>query len=160
MNKTVKGTQLTVAWHVDNLKVSHAQSTVVLDQFIADMMESKFGKETPLNKSRGKVHDYLGMMLDFSKLGEVTVTMIDNIKTKQINDQKFLKSFQKRTFTPRVFFMMPQKICGDQLLHTPQTICSKSLRTQSRSETKRFFMMPQKKWVDQLLHPPQTICSK
>jgi hypothetical protein len=78
MNKIVEGTQLTVAWHVGDLKVSHVQSSVV-DQFIADM-EGEFGKETPLNKSRGKVHDYLGMTLDFSKSGEVTVTMIDYIK--------------------------------------------------------------------------------
>jgi hypothetical protein len=66
---------LTVAWHVDDLKVSHVQSSVV-DQFIADI-DSEFGKETPLNQSRGKVHDYLGMTLDFSNPGEVTVTMID-----------------------------------------------------------------------------------
>jgi hypothetical protein len=78
MNKIVEGTQLTVTWHVDDLKVSHAKPSVV-DQFIADM-EGEFGKETPLNKSRGKVHDYLGMTLDFSKSGEVTVTMIDYIK--------------------------------------------------------------------------------
>jgi hypothetical protein len=57
MNKIVEGTQLTVTWHVDDLKVSHAKSSVV-DQFIDDM-EGEFGKETPLNKSRGKVHDYL-----------------------------------------------------------------------------------------------------
>jgi hypothetical protein len=79
MNKTVAGTQLTVTWHVDDLKVSHVQTTVV-DQFIADM-EGEFGKETPLNQSRGKVHDYLGMTLDFSNPGEVTVTMIDYIKS-------------------------------------------------------------------------------
>jgi hypothetical protein len=78
MNKLVDGKQLTVAWHVDDLKASHVLSTVV-DKFIEDM-ESEFGKETPINKSRGKVHDYLGMRLDFSKPGEVTVTMIDYIK--------------------------------------------------------------------------------
>jgi hypothetical protein len=78
MNKIVEGKQITVAWHVDDLKVSHVQPKVI-DQFIMDM-ESEFGKETPLNKSRGKVHDYLGMTLDFSKPGEVTVTMIDYIK--------------------------------------------------------------------------------
>jgi hypothetical protein len=43
-------------------------------------MEGKFGKETTLNKLRGKAHDYLGMTLDFSKPGEVTVTMVDYIK--------------------------------------------------------------------------------
>jgi hypothetical protein len=78
MNKVVKGTQLTVAWHVDDLKVLHVKSSVV-DQFISDM-EEEFGKETPLNKSRGKVHHDLGMTLNFSKPGEVTVSMIDYIK--------------------------------------------------------------------------------
>jgi hypothetical protein len=53
--------------------------STIVDMFIEDM-ESEFGKETPINKSRGKVHDYLGMRLDFSKPGEVTVTMIDYIK--------------------------------------------------------------------------------
>ena len=67
-----------VTWHVDDLKVSHKMSTIV-DQFIMDM-EDEFGKETPLNKSRGKVLDYLGMTLDFTKPGEVTITMIDYIK--------------------------------------------------------------------------------
>jgi hypothetical protein len=79
MNKTVEDTQLTVAWHVVDLKVSHVQSSAV-DQFIEDM-ESEFGKETPLNQSRGKVHDYLGMTHDFSNTGEVAVTMIDYIKS-------------------------------------------------------------------------------
>ena len=77
MNRIVDGKQLTVTWHVDDLKISHVLSTVV-DSFIEDL-EREFGKETPLSKSRGKVHDYLGMTLDFSKPGEVTVTMIDYI---------------------------------------------------------------------------------
>jgi hypothetical protein len=42
----------------------------VVDQFIADMEGEFGGKETPLNKSRGKVHDYLGMTLDFPKIYE------------------------------------------------------------------------------------------
>ena len=74
----VDGKQLTVAWHVDDLKISHVSAKVV-DDLIADL-DSEFGKETPLSKSRGKVHDYLGMTLDFSVPGQVTVTMIDYIK--------------------------------------------------------------------------------
>jgi hypothetical protein len=61
--------------HVDDLKVSHVLLTVD-DEFIKDI-EDEFSKETPINKLRGKVHDYLGITLDFSKLGKVTVTMID-----------------------------------------------------------------------------------
>jgi hypothetical protein len=59
VNKMVDDKQLTVAWHVDDLKISHVSAKVV-DDFIADL-DSEFGKETPLSKSRGKVHDYLGL---------------------------------------------------------------------------------------------------
>ena len=79
MNKMVQGKQLTVTWHVDDLKVLHKEISTVVDQFIKDM-EDEFGKETPINKSHGKVLDYLGMTLDFTKPGKVMVTMIDYIK--------------------------------------------------------------------------------
>ena len=75
-----------VAWHVDDLKVSHKMSTMV-DQFIKDM-EDEFGKETPINKSCGKVLDYLGMTLDFTKPGEVMITMINYIKAVLHNASK------------------------------------------------------------------------
>jgi hypothetical protein len=78
VNKVVDGKQLTVAWHVDDLKISHVDAKVV-DSLIDDL-DCEFGKETPLSKSRGKIHDYLGMTLDFSTDGQVTVTMIDYIK--------------------------------------------------------------------------------
>mgnify|MGYP001810966654 CR=1 FL=1 len=67
MNKIVEGNQLTVAWHVDDLKVSHIMSTMV-DQFIMNM-EEEFEKETPINKSHGKVHDYLGIDSRLLKTG-------------------------------------------------------------------------------------------
>jgi len=78
-NKMVNGKQLTVAWHVDDLKVSHVEGEVV-SSFIKDM-EAEFGKEAPLNKSEGKIHDYLGMILDYSTPGELKINMIDYIKT-------------------------------------------------------------------------------
>jgi hypothetical protein len=74
----VNGKQLTVVWHVDDLKVSHVDVAVV-DHFISQM-EAEFGKETPLNQSRGKVHDYLGMVLDFTDPGKVAISMIEYIK--------------------------------------------------------------------------------
>jgi hypothetical protein len=78
VNKIVDGKQLTVAWHVDDLKISHMAAGVV-DNLIADL-DSEFGKETPSSKSWGKVHNYLGMTLDFSTPGQVMITMIDYIK--------------------------------------------------------------------------------
>jgi hypothetical protein len=42
--------------------------------------EEAFGKEALLTKTRGKVHDYLGMMLDFSLPGRAKILMIDYIE--------------------------------------------------------------------------------
>ena len=70
-NKMVKGKQLTVVWHVDNLKVLHVNSQVV----------EEFGKEGELNITRGKVHNYLGMRMNFSVKGQVTIDMIDFVQT-------------------------------------------------------------------------------
>ena len=78
VNKVVNGKQLTVAWHVDDLKVSH-QDEAALDEFIA-MMEEEFGKETPLTIARGPIQEYLGMTLDFTEKGKVIVKMSDYIK--------------------------------------------------------------------------------
>ena len=51
VNKMVNGKQLTVAWHVDDLKVSHVEERA-LEDFIA-MMEDEFGRDAPLSVSRG-----------------------------------------------------------------------------------------------------------
>ena len=59
----VEGKQLMVVWHVDNLKVSHHQESVV-ETFISQM-EGEYSKET---LSWGQVHNYLGMTLDFLEL--------------------------------------------------------------------------------------------
>ena len=73
VNKIIDGQQMTVVWHVDDLKVSHVDEKEV-DKFIKQM-EAEFGTEAPLSISRGKVHDYLGMNLDFCVEGEVWINM-------------------------------------------------------------------------------------
>ena len=73
VNKTINGYQMTVVWHVDNLKVSHVDVEEV-DKFILQMDE-EFGADAPLSVSRGKTHDYLGMSLDFCTKGEVQIDM-------------------------------------------------------------------------------------
>ena len=72
-----------MAWHVDDLKVSHAEDSA-LDEFIA-MMEKEFGKSAPLSVSRGPVQEYLGMTMDFSEKGRVVIKMSDYVKT-MLND--------------------------------------------------------------------------
>ena len=73
VNKTINSHQMTVVWHVDDLKVSHADVKEV-DKFI-QQMEETFSTDAPLSVSRGKTHDYLGMSLDFHTKGEVQIDM-------------------------------------------------------------------------------------
>lgn len=77
-NKIVDGTQMTVAWHVDDLKVSHKKITAIRE--FAGQLNDEFGKETPITESYGKKHEYLGMTLDYSTPGEVKIIMSDYIK--------------------------------------------------------------------------------
>ena len=67
VNKTINSHQMTVVWHVDDLKVSHTDVKEV-NKFI-QQMEETFGTDAPLSVSHGKTHDYLGMSLDFHTKG-------------------------------------------------------------------------------------------
>ena len=78
VNKQINGKQCTILWHVDDLKISHVDPEVVTS--IIDIIEAEFGKEAPLTKTRGKVHEYLGMTIDYSTEGKVRFSMIDYVE--------------------------------------------------------------------------------
>jgi Reverse transcriptase (RNA-dependent DNA polymerase) len=77
VNKVVNGKQLTIVWYVDDLKISHVDSTVVDDMI--EILKKEFGQVSNLTVRRGKVHDYLGMKFDFSTPGKVILSMDDYI---------------------------------------------------------------------------------
>ena len=91
-NKVINGAQMTVCLHVDNLKVSHVDLSEV----------TKFGQW--LNKTYriavaehlGKVHDYLGMILDFTMDGCVIVNMAGQSTSKRSS-----RISQRTLWTPR-----------------------------------------------------------
>ena len=77
INKIVSRKQCTVAWYVDNIKMSH-ETQQVLEDLLA-LLNNKFGKEAPLTITRGKIHDYLGMVIDYTAPGKVKFMMRDFI---------------------------------------------------------------------------------
>jgi len=86
-NKTINGRLCTVIWHVDDLKISHVDKKVVED--IIGLLNEKFGKESLLTTTRGKVLEYLGMTLDYSTEGKVKISMynyIDKLLTELPSD--------------------------------------------------------------------------
>jgi hypothetical protein len=45
------------------------------------MFEGVYGsKDAPLTITRGKIHDYLGMKIDFGVKGKVAITMMESIR--------------------------------------------------------------------------------
>ncbi len=77
--KTVEGSQHTILFHVDDVKSSHKKPEVN-DKF-AEWLEDMYGGEHGQVKThRGKIHEYLGMTLDFSEPGKVKIKMIDYVK--------------------------------------------------------------------------------
>ena len=78
-NKVVNGKQLTVASHVDDLMISHEDPRVV-DAFIEWCRQHYEDKEiTAMKPSRGLVHDYLGVIMDYSVPGKLKVSMKDYV---------------------------------------------------------------------------------
>ena len=70
-NKMINGKQMTVAWHIDNLKVSHEDANEVT-KFVNWLKTKCKDKEIGVMKAtRGKVHECLEMTLDFQKKGAV-----------------------------------------------------------------------------------------
>ena len=72
-------TEHTVTWHVDNLKSNHKQSKV---NDIYEWLQEIYGdpKIAPVKATRGKIHEYLGMMLDYTTPVVVKIDMKSHIK--------------------------------------------------------------------------------
>jgi hypothetical protein len=63
---------------MDDMKGSHVEQKV-LDE-ITDQPNEKYGQEIPLTVHHDKVHDYLGMTIDYSEDGKVRSSMPDYIE--------------------------------------------------------------------------------
>jgi hypothetical protein len=70
---------MTVCWHVDDLKVSHVDLSEVTK--FGQWLSRTYGIAVAVAEHRGKVHDYLGMILDFTMEGCVIINMTEYIKT-------------------------------------------------------------------------------
>jgi hypothetical protein len=74
-NRTMNGKQQTVTWHVDDLKSSHVDPKVNDD--FAKWCEATYGSDDlgHVKVVRGKVHDYLAMIMDYTQEGALKVDM-------------------------------------------------------------------------------------
>jgi hypothetical protein len=69
-NCMIQGKQCTIAWYVDDNKISHVDPEVVT--MIIQKMEAAFDKMTV---ARGREHDFLGMHVTFTENNEARICM-------------------------------------------------------------------------------------
>jgi hypothetical protein len=114
-NKKVQGSQQTIVFHVDDLKSSH-KSKSVNDKF-EKWLNSMYSKHGRVTATRGRVHDYLGMELDYGKRGELKINMTKYVKN-MLND-------------------FPVKLGKKDVAKTPAGVNLFNLGTGAKLDTKR-----------------------
>jgi hypothetical protein len=75
---TTHARQQTIVFHVDDLKLSH-KSKSVNDKF-EKWLNSMYGKHGNNIATRGQIHNYLRMELDYQKQGELKINMTKYVK--------------------------------------------------------------------------------
>jgi hypothetical protein len=81
-NKMIHGDHMTICFHVDACKLSHRKTKVMdsMIEYLRQEYESIFEDGSGvMTVSRGKIHKYLGMNLDYNVHGQVKITMFDYI---------------------------------------------------------------------------------
>ena len=63
-NMMINQKQLTVLFHTDDLMMAHFHSIVVTEHIKS--LDEVCGSQDPLTVSRGKIHKYLSVTIDFS----------------------------------------------------------------------------------------------
>jgi hypothetical protein len=70
---------MTFCWHVDDLKASHVKTKVMdrMIKYLRQEYESSIFEDGTgeMVVSRGKIHTYLGMTLDYTVRGPAKITM-------------------------------------------------------------------------------------
>ena len=73
-----KGNQQTIRFHVDDLMASHVDKRANEDLY--QWLQKMYGNYGDVTKHTGKVHDYLGMIIDFREKGKVKFDMTKYVK--------------------------------------------------------------------------------
>ena len=131
-NAVVKGKQITIMHHIDDLLMSHVNARVVTE-FIAKL-EREYGKRDPLTVLRGKVHEYLGMTIDF-RTGDCVMSQFDFLKKMWSDLPENLKGAHRNTPAPESLFKidLDSPVLDDERKEQCHHVTAKSLWLSQRS---------------------------
>ena len=110
----VNNKQHTIVWHVDDVKSSHIDSKVN-DEFLK-WLQMKYGSDNigKVKATRGKVHDYLAMKLDYSETGILKVDMTDYVKSMIQEFPEELTGKVKSPWNTNLFHVDPKSKLLDE----------------------------------------------
>jgi hypothetical protein len=78
-NKMVNGNQIAIQFHVDDLKISQEDQSVIDAVLLG--LNNEFGTmRKPLPATTGLIHGYLGITIDYSESDKVKFTMYDYLE--------------------------------------------------------------------------------
>jgi hypothetical protein len=118
----VNGRQHTVTWHVDDLKSSHVDPKVN-DEFL-EWLKKKYASDEigEVKAVRGHRHDYLAMVLDYSRPGVLTVDMTKYVTSMVEDFPAKLEGVGRFPWTNKLFNVDPnsKKLDGERagIFHT------------------------------------------
>ena len=134
-NKIINGKQFTIVFHIDDLLLSHLNPNIVT--LYIRKLQKEYGSLANLTVTRGKVHEYLGMTIDFRVKSEVRFSQYDFLK-KLLNSLPIsMSTGKKNTAAPEYLFKTSDSSCPldnvrKEIFHT---ITAKTLWLSQRTRT-------------------------
>ena len=104
-NKWELKKQLTILLHIDDLFLTCALS-IIITKYIIKLLNKAYGSKDPLTMTWGKVHEYLGMTVDFTQAPEVKFSQYDFVKKLWLGLPESLKGGYKDTPAPANLFKL------------------------------------------------------
>jgi hypothetical protein len=134
-NKLVNGKQFTIVFHIDDLLLSHLNPNIVT--LYIRKLNKEYGSLANLTVTRGKVHEYLGMTIDFRVKSEVRFSQYDFLKKLLNSLPESLSTGKKNTAAPEYLFKTTDESCllDNKRKDIFHTITAKTLWLSQRSRT-------------------------
>ena len=134
-NKLVNGKQFTIVFHIDDLLLSHLNPNIVT--LYINKLNKEYGSLANLTVTRGKVHEYLGMTIDFRVKFEAWFSQFDFLKKLLDSLPLSMSTGHKNTAAPEYLFKTTDNSCliDNERKEIFHTITAKTLWVSQRSRT-------------------------
>ena len=132
-NKMVNGKQFTIVFHIDDLMLSNKNPNIVT--LYIRKLQQEYGSREDLTVTRGKIHEYLGMTLDFRVKLEVRFSQYEFLKKIFNSLPKSMKIEIEYTAAPEYLFKTTDNSCplNDRRKEEFHTITAKTLWVSQRT---------------------------